>query len=324
MSKSEINHYDIVDASTPLNRGEERNENIQQQQKQRNVKSSKRNLSPKRSEREVEEAKNVEIKLIQQQQPTTTKTTNLRDNKKKENEKKKGCYKKMGTLLESHTFHIVIIVLIVIDCMCVLGEIFIDYIDIVVNTVPKTMQHSSEISQNHNHNHNEIELKTNNHSSLSSSSSHQHQHGEHRFLHPSIHEAFELMEEFFKYLSLIILTLFMIELVLKLTFIPRIFLKHKLEIMDAFVVVISFVVAISLVRVKHVIHSFSGLLTILRLWRITEIVNNVLVLNQQKNEIKMEELNKRIESYKKCNEQLSSELNELKFKYNNIVSLDRL
>jgi hypothetical protein len=77
-------------------------------------------------------------------------------------------------------------------------------------------------------------------------------------------ETTQILEEVFKYLGFFIISLFMVEIICKLIFIPRDMLKSKLEIFDAFVVVTSFIIdAISLTQ-KNVFIAIAGLLTLLR------------------------------------------------------------
>lgn len=101
----------------------------------------------------------------------------------------------------------------------------------------------------------------------------QKQHDHHR-----LNFYFHLAEGILQYTCLTILALFVVEVLIKLAFIPRVFISSKWEILDALVVVISFGINIYLLNNKHVVMSIGGLLTLLRLWRITEIVNGNLDL----------------------------------------------
>ena len=100
---------------------------------------------------------------------------------------------------------------------------------------------------------------------LASTESHQEHHNLHLFFH--------VIENILKYTSLTILAFFVLEVIVKLIFSPKVFIESKFEIFDAFVVVISFGVNTFLLFNKHLVMSVGGLLTLLRLWRITEIVN---------------------------------------------------
>jgi hypothetical protein len=77
-------------------------------------------------------------------------------------------------------------------------------------------------------------------------------------------ETTEILEEVFKYLGFIIISVFMVEIVCKMIFIPRDMLKSKLEIFDAFVVLTSFIIDIISLTQKNVLIAIAGLLTLLR------------------------------------------------------------
>lgn len=79
----------------------------------------------------------------------------------------------------------------------------------------------------------------------------------------------------FHYLSLAILTLFMVEIGFKL-FIYRLeFFHHKFEVLDGIVVIISFVLDIVLLFLEREFEAI-GLLILLRLWRVARIINGKL------------------------------------------------
>jgi hypothetical protein len=71
-------------------------------------------------------------------------------------------------------------------------------------------------------------------------------------------------EEILKYVGLTILSFFVIEIVLKILFIPRDIIKSKWGVFDAFVVFVSFVLDLILLRNKQLLHTVSGLITLLR------------------------------------------------------------
>ena len=74
----------------------------------------------------------------------------------------------------------------------------------------------------------------------------------------------------FKYTSISILCMFVVEILVKLIFTPRVFIKVW-EILDALVVVISF--GLNIYLIKQELGMIVLFITILRLWRIFEIVN---------------------------------------------------
>lgn len=74
------------------------------------------------------------------------------------------------------------------------------------------------------------------------------------------------------YTSIGILGLFMIEILTRLVVFRLEFFKHKLEVFDAVIVIVSFVLDI-IYRNKEGPESGIGLLIVLRLWRVTRILN---------------------------------------------------
>ncbi len=70
-----------------------------------------------------------------------------------------------------------------------------------------------------------------------------------------------------------ILSFFVLEVIVKIIVMPRIFLKHKLEILDAIVIILSFSLNVYLLFRKDDLESVVGLFALLRLWRIWEIIN---------------------------------------------------
>ena len=80
-----------------------------------------------------------------------------------------------------------------------------------------------------------------------------------------------LISYILKYVGLTILGIFLVEIVIKLAFNTRAFLKSKLELFDSTIVIASFV--LDIVFFDHSAHSAFELITLLRLWRIARIVN---------------------------------------------------
>lgn len=85
-----------------------------------------------------------------------------------------------------------------------------------------------------------------------------------------------LAPQVFHYLSLALLTFFMVELVGKLFAYQLEFFHHKFEVFDGLVVVVSFVLDIVYIFNED---SFDGMgfLILLRLWRVARILNGILV-----------------------------------------------
>ena len=76
----------------------------------------------------------------------------------------------------------------------------------------------------------------------------------------------------FHYLSLALLTFFMVELAGKLYAYRLEFFQHKFEVFDGVVVVVSFVLDIVFVAYEGVLDGV-GFLILLRLWRVARIIN---------------------------------------------------
>lgn len=85
-----------------------------------------------------------------------------------------------------------------------------------------------------------------------------------------------LAPEVFHYLSLALLTFFMVELAGKLFAYRLEFFQHKFEVFDGLVVVISFVLDIVFIFHEDAFDGL-GLLILLRLWRVARIINGILV-----------------------------------------------
>ncbi|XP_006808813.1 voltage-gated hydrogen channel 1 [Neolamprologus brichardi] len=82
--------------------------------------------------------------------------------------------------------------------------------------------------------------------------------------------------EVFHYLSLAILTFFMLELAGKMFAYRLEFFLHKFEVFDGFVVIVSFILDIVFIFHEDAFDGI-GLLILLRLWRVARIINGILV-----------------------------------------------
>ena len=89
----------------------------------------------------------------------------------------------------------------------------------------------------------------------------------------SVYSVLECIERMCKYGSLVILTIFAIEMMIKIFYVSTVF-KNFLEILDIFIVNISFGLNILLLYKRSEIHSITGLIIILRLWRIINIIES--------------------------------------------------
>ncbi|XP_005948330.1 voltage-gated hydrogen channel 1-like [Haplochromis burtoni] len=82
--------------------------------------------------------------------------------------------------------------------------------------------------------------------------------------------------EVFHYLSLAVLTFFMLELAGKMFAYRLEFFLHKFEVFDGFVVIVSFILDIVFIFHEDAFDGI-GLLILLRLWRVARIINGILV-----------------------------------------------
>lgn len=82
--------------------------------------------------------------------------------------------------------------------------------------------------------------------------------------------------EIFHYLSLAVLTFFMLELAGKIFAYRLEFFLHKFEVFDGFVVLVSFILDIVFIFHEDAFDGI-GLLILLRLWRVARIINGILV-----------------------------------------------
>lgn len=109
----------------------------------------------------------------------------------------------------------------------------------------------------------------------------------------------------FHYMSIAILTFFMIEIFLKLFVFLWEFFHHKFEILDAIIVVVSFVLDIVLLFREHEFEAL-GLLILLRLWRVARIINGIIISVKTRSERQLLRL-------KQVNIQLATKIQHLEF-----------
>jgi hypothetical protein len=206
------------------------------------------------------------------------------------------CRTKMQKVMRSPKLHLIVVILVVLDSICVSIELIIDIII--------TMNEKKELNNNNNNNNNATNSNVirilnnyttgsffnisgynfNSNTSLvnfydsnggvgvsinngaitqsDSISNYRHRHksdADSTFILFIIH-----FEEILKYVGLTILSFFVCEIILKILFIPRDIIKSKWGVFDAFVVFVSFVLDLILLRNKQLLHTVSGLITLLR------------------------------------------------------------
>ncbi|KAM5199881.1 voltage-gated hydrogen channel 1 isoform 1-T4 [Hipposideros larvatus] len=109
----------------------------------------------------------------------------------------------------------------------------------------------------------------------------------------------------FHYMSIAILTFFMMEIFFKLYVFRLEFFHHKFEILDAVVVVVSFILDIVLLFQEHEFEAL-GLLILLRLWRVARIINGIIISVKTRSERQLLRL-------KQMNIQLAAKIQHLEF-----------
>ncbi|KAJ6216458.1 hypothetical protein RDWZM_007615 [Blomia tropicalis] len=160
--------------------------------------------------------------------------------------------KKVAKILKSYQFHIFILILVVLDCLFVFGELILDL---------KLFE--MECSRNVTINSTETES-----------------HKEH---------VYQMFAEGFHKCSLSILTFFVIEISLKLLVFGFTFFYDLEELIDAIIVIVSFV--LDIIFFNSHLFKFFGLFIFLRLWRVVRIVHAIVtaVLTPMEHELELEQ-----------------------------------
>ncbi|KAH0502284.1 Serine/threonine-protein phosphatase PP1-gamma catalytic subunit [Microtus ochrogaster] len=109
----------------------------------------------------------------------------------------------------------------------------------------------------------------------------------------------------FHYMSFAILVFFMLEIFFKIFVFRLEFFHHKFEILDAIVVVVSFVLDLILLFKKHQFEAL-GLVILLRLWRVARIINGIIISVKTRSE-------RQILRLKQINIQLATKIQHLEF-----------
>uniref|UniRef100_A0A0B7ACM0 Voltage-gated hydrogen channel 1 n=2 Tax=Arion vulgaris TaxID=1028688 RepID=A0A0B7ACM0_9EUPU len=135
---------------------------------------------------------------------------------------------------------------------------------------------------------------------------------------------YSIAHQIFQNISLIILIIFAIEIGIRVYVMRMSFFKNKLEVFDSFIVLVS----ITLDIIFHGTHATPGvgLVILLRLWRVTRIVNGIVKSAQRNAESKVEKERIRFrlcekqlkKYYTKCmlQEKEIARLNQILIKYN--------
>ena len=158
-------------------------------------------------------------------------------------------------ILHSSKFQIVVICLVLLDCLFVISELLIDL-------------EAFELKAEDAHNGTTMATSEAYVSNDEQSAKH---------ISEGVEEeksAIKIAEEVLHYFSIAILSIFLLELSAKLFAMGKQFFHHKLEIVDAFIVIVSFILDIAFINDDGVTSAL-GLLVLLRLWRIGRVVNGM-------------------------------------------------
>lgn len=88
----------------------------------------------------------------------------------------------------------------------------------------------------------------------------------------------------FHYLSLVILSIFILEFLLKLIAFRMKFFTHRFEVFDACIVLLSFVLDVASIVDEEGFEVIAQLVILLRLWRIVRVVNGIILSSKSQND----------------------------------------
>ncbi|NXW39924.1 HVCN1 protein, partial [Nyctiprogne leucopyga] len=102
-------------------------------------------------------------------------------------------------------------------------------------------------------------------------------------------DKYNITPKVFHYLSLSILTIFLVEVGFKVFIYRWEFFHHKFEVLDGIVVVVSFILDVVLIFREHEFEAV-GLLILLRLWRVARIINGIILSVKTRSEQQVSKL----------------------------------
>lgn len=143
-------------------------------------------------------------------------------------------------IVETTIFHVAIVILVLVDCILVIGELMLDFILLNQKCGNKTKAVTEA-----------------------------HDDGKHNKL--------ELAIEILHFASIVLLGIFVLEIMIKIYAFGKKwwnFREKKMEWVDAIIVIVSFVIDVTLLRTQSVIAEISLLFISFRLWRIVSIFNS--------------------------------------------------
>jgi hypothetical protein len=154
---------------------------------------------------------------------------------------------KVQTFFLSNKFHVLIVVLVVLDCLCVAGKLTIESLHNEKNNATSRSSSREALNRSQSDSFNCTCLPIN--ETLVNGLA----------MNPAMCSA----EKVFKYASFAILSVFVFEIVLRIIFVPKVFTRF-LELFDTMVILVSFGLSLFLVIKQHDVYSFTGMVTILR------------------------------------------------------------
>lgn len=182
---------------------------------------------------------------------------------------------KLQDILHSTVFQITIVVMIILDCIFVIGELILDC---EANSAQPSTPTTVPALANPNMRMQATE--------------------------PDKQKEEPTAALVLHYMSLSIVSLFLVEITLKIIAFRLDFFKSRLEVFDAFIVVVSFVLDILSIVYKDQFTALQ-LLILLRMWRIVRVINGVILSVETNAE-------KKIEAQKRLREELELELEKFR------------
>lgn len=161
-----------------------------------------------------------------------------------------GFREQLAHLIHSRKAQILVVVLVLLDCVCVLGELLIDL---------KVFEDEAKVNLNNTHPKNDAHKETSHESAAAVEEE---------------EKASIIAAEVLHYFSIAILSIFLVELGIKLFAMGKSFFKHKMEVVDAVIIIVSFALDIAFIG-KEGLSSGLGLLVVFRLWRFGRIFNGM-------------------------------------------------
>ncbi|KAK3757338.1 hypothetical protein RRG08_008996 [Elysia crispata] len=230
---------------------------------------------------------------------------------------------KLHPIMKSNPVQYTIIALVIADCLIIVVELLID-MEIVVfpenepQNATDLLNSSHPIAYdahdfNHSIHHDHWPIHGAHYIFMNNSSSNHTDDGHDGHHHHHHHTNKEKAQHVLHMLSLAILSVFMVEVCLKIFVEREHLLKQKAEVFDAIVVIISFTldVIFTFVSVSSVASDAAGLMVLLRLWRVTRIINGVVMSVKHDAKMKMAVQKKISRKLERENRKLRSKIEKL-------------